>query len=221
MVREIQDNLNSEIAGLYRAIREAGNELKKQRKKESLERARKALENITQQADRHSAQLNERLAAISGDGAGAEKVAVGDSVRLKDMDTVATVVSVDEGQGRLEAQVGDIRLSLRLDAVEKLDEPGAGALEERVQARPRTIRPAPPELDLRGQRAEMVESALDAYLNDAFMSQLPEVRVIHGHGTGAVKVAVREALASHALVKSFRPGGRGEGGDGVTIAVLV
>jgi len=220
MVREIQNNLNSEIAGLYRAIREAENELKKQRKKESVERARKALENITGQADRHSAQLNERLTAINGDQAGAEKVVVGDSVRLKDMDTVATVVSVDEGQGRLEAQVGDIRLSLRLDGVEKLDEPGAGALEERVQARPRTIRPAPPEMDLRGQRAEMVESALDAYLNDAFMSQLPEVRIIHGHGTGAVRVAVREALAAHALVKSFRPGGQGEGGDGVTIAVM-
>jgi len=220
MVREIQDNLNSEIAGLYRAIREAENELKKQRKKESLERARKALENITKQADQRSAQLNERLAAISGNEAGAERIAVGDSVRLKDMDTVATVVSVDQGQGRLEAQVGDVRLSLRLDGVEKLDAPGPGALQERAEARPRTIRTASPELDLRGQRAEMVESTLDAYLNDAFMSQLPEVRIIHGYGTGAVRGVVREALAAHALVKSFRPGGQGEGGDGVTIASL-
>lgn len=220
MVREIQDNLNSEIAGLYRTIRETENELKKQRKKESLERAHKAMENITRQADRHAAQLNERLAAISGDEAGAERIAVGDSVRLKDMDTVATVVSVDQGQGRLEAQVGDVRLSLRLDGVEKLDAPGPGALQERAEARPRTIRTAPPELDLRGQRAEMVESTLDAYLNDAFMSQLPEVRIIHGYGTGAVRGVVREALATHALVKSFRPGGQGEGGDGVTIAVL-
>ena len=220
MVREIQDNLNSEIAGLYRSIREADNELKKQRKRESVERARKALENITKQADRHSAQLNERLAAINGDQAGAERIAVGDSVRLKDMDTVARVVSVDEGQGRLEAQVGDVKLTLRLDGVEKLDAPGPGDLEERAEARPRTIRPAPLELDLRGQRAEMVESALDAYLNDAFMSQLPEVRIIHGYGTGAVRGVVREALATHALVKSFRPGGQGEGGDGVTIAIL-
>jgi len=219
MVREIQDNLNSEIAGLYRAIREAENELKRQRKKESLERARKALENITEQADQRSAQLNERLAEISGDQAGAESIAVGDSVRLRDMDTVATVISVDVGQGRLEAQVGDIKLILRLDGVEKLDAPGPG-VEQRVEARPKTIRTAPPELDLRGQRAEMVESALDAYLNDAFMSQLPEVRIIHGYGTGAVRGVVREALAEHALVKSFRPGGQGEGGDGVTIAVL-
>jgi len=220
MVREIQDNLNTEIAGLYREIREAENELKKQRKRESVERARKALENITKQAEQRSAQLDGRLAAIDGGEPGNERIAVGDSIRLKGMNTLATVVLVDEGQGRLEAQVGDIRLYLRLDGVEKMDAPGPGALEERVEARPRTIRTAPLELDLRGQRAEMVESALDAYLNDAFMSQLPEVRIIHGYGTGAVRGAVREALATHALVKSFKPGSRGQGGDGVTIVSL-
>ncbi len=220
MVREIQDNLNTEIAGLYREIREAENELRKQRKKESLERARKALENITKQAEQRSAQLDQRLAAISGDESGVEKIAVGDSIRLKDMNTQATVVSVDEGQDRLEALVGDIRLSLRSDGVEKIDTTGSTGPGGRAEARPRTIRTAAPELDLRGQRAEMVESALDSYLNDAFMSQLPEVRIIHGYGTGAVRGAVREALATHALVKSFRPGSRGQGGDGVTIVEL-
>jgi len=220
MVREIQDNLNTEIAGLYREIREAENELRKQRKKESLERARKALENITKQAEQSSAQMDQRLAAISDDESGVEKIAVGDSIRLKNMNTLATVVSVDEGQDRLEALVGDIKLTLRLDGVEKIDAPETAGPGGRTEARPRTIRTAAPELDLRGQRAEMVESALDSYLNDAFMSQLPEVRIIHGYGTGAVRGAVREALATHALVKSFRPGSRGQGGDGVTIVEL-
>jgi DNA mismatch repair protein MutS2 len=220
MVREIQDNLNSGIAGLYREIREAENELKKQRKRESIERARKALESITKQAGQQSAQLDRRLADIGEGQSDTEKIAVGDSVRLKDMNTAATVVSVDEGQGRLEALVGDIKLTLRMDGVEKVDAATSGALSERADARPRTIRAAAPELDLRGQRAEMVESALDSYLNDAFMSQLPEVRIIHGYGTGAVRGAVREALATHALVRSFRPGGRGQGGDGVTIVEL-
>ncbi|MBN1690285.1 MAG: endonuclease MutS2 [Dehalococcoidia bacterium] len=220
MVREIQDNLNTGIAGLYREIREAENELKKQRKKESLERARKALEKITKQTEKQSAQLDRRLSDISEGQSDVEKISVGDSIRLKDMNTAATVVSVDEGQGRLEALVGDIKLTLRLDGVEKIDAPASGDFAERVEARPRTIRTAAPELDLRGQRAEMVESTLDSYLNDAFMSQLPEVRIIHGYGTGAVKGAVREALATHALVKSFRPGGRGQGGDGVTIVEL-
>ena len=221
MVREIQDNLNREVAGLYRAIREADNELKKQASREKVERARRALEKITGEADERSRQLGERLTAIRDQEGSAGTISVGDTVRLKDMDTVARVLSVNAGQGRLEAQVGDVKLTLRIDGVEKLDSPGPAAEDaERAVARPRNIRPASPELDLRGQRAEMVESALDTYLNDAFMSHLPEVRVIHGYGTGAVRAAVREALAVHRLVKSFRPGVQSEGGDGVTVAVL-
>jgi DNA mismatch repair protein MutS2 len=65
-----------------------------------------------------------------------------------------------------------------------------------------------------------VEAELDTYLNDAFMSHLGEVRIIHGYGTGAVRSVVREALATHQLVKSFRPGRQGEGGDGVTVVTL-
>jgi DNA mismatch repair protein MutS2 len=221
MLREIQDNLNREVAGLYRSIREAENELKKQAGREKVERARRALERISGEADERNRLLGRRLADINEQEAQAEAIAVGDSVRLKDMDTVATVLAVHSGQGRLEAQVGDVKLTLRIDGVEKLDTPGAAADDaQRAVARPRSIRPASPELDLRGQRAEMVESALDTYLNDAFMSHLPEVRIIHGYGTGAVRAAVREELAVHKLVKSFRPGVQGEGGDGVTIALL-
>lgn len=61
---------------------------------------------------------------------------------------------------------------------------------------------------------------LDRYLDDAFMAGLFQVRVIHGKGTGALRQAVREWLAKHPLVKSYRPGEYGEGGAGVTIVEL-
>ena len=76
------------------------------------------------------------------------------------------------------------------------------------------------ELDLRGKRADEVEVELDAYLNDASLANLPEVRIIHGIGTGVVRQIVRQYLASHPLVNSFRSGKREEGGDGVTIVKL-
>ncbi len=220
MLREIQDNLNKEIAGLYRAIRQAEAELKKQKTREKVERAKKALEKIGRQADQRSKTLGERLAVIKGEEAEVDNIEVGDSVRLRDMDTVAKVVAVDEGNAKLEAQVGDIRLTLSIDSVEKLESPGAEADIEKPVIKPRTTRPAPPELDLRGQRADIVGALLDTYLNDAFMSHLPEARIIHGYGTGAVRQAVREFLEGHTLVKSFRPGGQGEGGDGVTVVRL-
>ena len=61
---------------------------------------------------------------------------------------------------------------------------------------------------------------LDQYLNDAFMTGLYQVRVIHGKGTGTLRRVVQERLAKHSLVKSYRPGEYGEGGDGVTIVQL-
>ena len=74
------------------------------------------------------------------------------------------------------------------------------------------------ELDLRGWRADDAVLELERYLNDASLASLGKVRIIHGHGTGALRKVVREMLSSHSLVRSFRPGERGEGGDGVTIA---
>jgi DNA mismatch repair protein MutS2 len=220
MVREIQDNLNREIAGLYRAIRESENELKKERSKERVERARREMERISREADQRSRELGERLASIAEPGDSPDVIRVGDTVRLRDMETTAKVLTLNEQQGLLEAQVGDIKLTLRLDNVDKVESPGPGAEAGSTVVRPRTTRPASLELDLRGHRADIVEAELDAYLNDAYMSHLAEVRIIHGYGTGAVRGAVREALAAHSLVKSFRPGGQGEGGDGVTIATL-
>ena len=76
------------------------------------------------------------------------------------------------------------------------------------------------ELDLRGKRADEVEWALDTYLNDAAQANIGEARIIHGIGTGTVRNIVRDFLASHPLVKSFRSGERGEGGDGATIVRL-
>ncbi|HJX03215.1 MAG TPA: Smr/MutS family protein, partial [Dehalococcoidia bacterium] len=73
------------------------------------------------------------------------------------------------------------------------------------------------ELDLRGRRADEVEAALDRFLNDAFLYNLRRVRIIHGYATGTVRKIVREMLASHELVAAYEPGGKEDGGDGVTL----
>ena len=65
-----------------------------------------------------------------------------------------------------------------------------------------------------------MEEALDAlarYLDDASLAGLASATIIHGLGTGALRDAVREVVATHPLVRSSRPGERGEGGDGATI----
>jgi DNA mismatch repair protein MutS2 len=77
------------------------------------------------------------------------------------------------------------------------------------------------EIHLRRLSLDEATLRLDKYLNDAFMAGLYHVRVIHGKGTGTLRRAIREQLKNHSLVKSYRPGEYGEGGDGVTIVELV
>jgi DNA mismatch repair protein MutS2 len=79
---------------------------------------------------------------------------------------------------------------------------------------------AAPELRLIGRRVEPALAALDHYLDQALLGALEEVRVVHGHGTGALRDAVREHLRDHPAVGSFRAGGREEGGDGATVVLL-
>jgi len=80
----------------------------------------------------------------------------------------------------------------------------------------------PPENEVRLRHLTVDEALLklDQYLNGAFMVGLYQIKIIHGKGTGTLRQAVREQLAKHPLVKSYRPGNYGEGEEGVTMAEL-
>src|SRR5262249_58937330 len=78
----------------------------------------------------------------------------------------------------------------------------------------------PNELKLIGRTTDEARDLLEKYLDDAFLAGLPSVRVIHGKGTGALRRAVEELLASHPLILSHRPGEPHEGGAGAMVAVL-
>jgi DNA mismatch repair protein MutS2 len=82
------------------------------------------------------------------------------------------------------------------------------------------VRSVASSLDLRGARVDEALELLGQYLDDASLAGLDKVTIIHGHGTGALRDAVREAAGSHPLVKSFTAGDRGTGGDGATIVNL-
>ena len=76
------------------------------------------------------------------------------------------------------------------------------------------------EVHLRHLTVDEALLKLDKYLHDAFMAGLYRVTVVHGRGTGILQKIVREQLAKHPLVQSYRLGGYGEGGTGVTIVEL-
>jgi DNA mismatch repair protein MutS2 len=77
--------------------------------------------------------------------------------------------------------------------------------------------PADNELWLRHLTVDEALPRLDRFLHDTFVAGITQVRVIHGKGTGTLRETVRRVVKKHPLVKSFRPGGRDEGGEGVTV----
>ena len=127
----------------------------------------------------------------------------------------------------------DVRLGGMNITVEKgdLQLPSGGAPPEASRLRPQPssagsrayaeTRPVVQrELKLIGKRVEEALEELDRFLDAALLSEYDEVRIVHGHGTGRLKSAVRRFLDSHSQVQRHRPGAAGEGGDGATVVTL-
>ena len=77
-----------------------------------------------------------------------------------------------------------------------------------------------PEINLIGMTTDEAVPILDKYLDDAYLAHLPQVRVVHGRGTGALRAAVHKKLKRLRYVQEFRLGEFGEGDSGVTIVIF-
>ncbi len=167
-------------------------------------------------------QLDERLSTLSADPAPAAEpvveesrpIAVGTTVRSRD-GWQGTVAEIDEGSQQATIAAGPLKVRVPLEGLEIVASAPTSLLGETI--RPQVHRLIPTNLDLRGARVDEALESLDQYLNDAALAGAQKVTVIHGHGSGALRDALRAQLRSHPLVKSWRPGERGEGGDGATI----
>jgi DNA mismatch repair protein MutS2 len=220
IIKQTRDQIVREAAELQMKIREVAAELRKEKSRERIEQAKKALAEAQEQLDAGVwragpvVEMGETEAEVS-------PITAGDTVWLRDAGVPATVLSVSEERGLVEVQAGKVKMTLRFDSIEKrIQSTGVvktgGTLIKKEMSKSRVSL----ELDLRGKRADEVEPLLEGYLNEASLYGLSRVRIIHGIGTGTVRQIVRETLASHPLVTSFQPGEKGEGGDGVTIVSM-
>ncbi len=75
-------------------------------------------------------------------------------------------------------------------------------------------------VDIRGHRVDEAVIQVDRFIDESLLAGRDTIFVIHGHGTGALKNAVRSHLGSHKAIEKFRAGEQNEGGDGVTVAFL-
>jgi DNA mismatch repair protein MutS2 len=216
LLQETRVRLVREGDELLKEIRDAMSELRKNKSQEKLEQARTALASLREQLK----GKNWQPAVPSGPMPVEPAFKVGARVWLSAMNVQGTVASGPDSNGQYEVLVGSTHARISPENLEKMQGSLKSGWTPPASARSQPRKVASLELDLRGRRADEVEIQLDAYLNDASLANLPEVRIIHGIATGTVRQIVRSYLASHPLVSSFRSGKREEGGDGVTVVRL-
>ena len=163
----------------------------------------------------------------------AREIAKGDTVRLRTFGTVGTGEAVRDGEA--EVLVGRVRLREKLSNLELVErvapKPGAerGRQLERMAAAARSAtqvrlsqsKAAPDaELNLIGRTTDEATDETDKFLDEASLHGLARVRIIHGHGTGALRRAVAQLLQGHPHVASFAPAPPDQGGAGATVVEL-
>ena len=155
---------------------------------------------------------------------------VGDGVRVLTLNLNGTVSTLPNAKGDLYVQMGILRSLVNIKDIELLDE--ASVTGDGVSAatgKSKTPRSntssikmskssyVSPEINLIGKTVDEALPELDKYLDDAYLAHLPQVRVVHGRGTGALRKGVHQHLRRLDYVKSFRLGEFGEGDTGVTL----
>jgi DNA mismatch repair protein MutS2 len=208
-----RDAIVQEAAELHKEIRQAAAELRKEKTSAKLDEAKKSLTRVREQIASEKWQPAAGATPEEDNGI----IKIGDTVRIKEAGLTGTVLTINETSQEVEVQAGNTKMRLGLNGVVK-----STPMVDKFAPPTRvpSARRVPMELDLRGKRADEVEPILDVYLNDATQSNLSEARIIHGIATGTVRSIVRDFLKNHPLAKSFRTGGRDEGGDGVTVVRL-
>ena len=178
-----------------------------------------------------------------------KKIKVGDGVKVLSMNLKGTVSTLPNAKGDLYVQMGILRSLVNIRDLELLHEDEINATlgdgsslsygsSKAPSKSKKTMGPAKgnttgsgqikmsksfsvsTEVNLIGMTVDEALPTMEKYLDDAYLAHMPNVRVVHGRGTGALKNAVHKRLRQLKYVKDFRLGEFGEGGTGVTIVTF-
>ncbi|ELD8333627.1 endonuclease MutS2 [Listeria innocua] len=139
----------------------------------------------------------------------------GDNVRVLSLGQKGTLLNKISDK-EWNVQIGIIKMKIKTTDLEYI-EPEKLKKQRIITSVHSSDSPAKSELDLRGERYEDAIQKVDKYLDEALLAGYPQVAIIHGKGTGALRTGVTEYLKNHRMVKSIRFGAAAEGGNGVTI----
>lgn len=147
------------------------------------------------------------------------EIKIGDKVRTS-LGNIATVLELPDKKGNVLVQSGIMKMNMPKDSLTRID-----VQEDTTKHNTRSILQnkatnVKSEIDIRGKNFEDAKDIVDKYLDDAYLSGLKSVRIIHGKGTGVLRKKLREHFRNVKTIKSYKDAEYNEGGDGVTVVIL-
>jgi DNA mismatch repair protein MutS2 len=231
------ESVDSELQDLFAQVREAEVLLKKRRREISAgaikeSRAAEIAADLKAVKTRLRVTIDHReRREVAAERSPLDPTAIntGDAVFVRTFKQIGTVVEIDGHRGQCTVRLGSMKASVSIPDL------FAPTRQEIAQRNPPRKTPRAPDgpaeaasvpqtaqntLDLRGKRVDEALEELEKYLDKALGRNERGVYVIHGHGTGALKSAIRDQLARSPYAKAWRPADRFQGGDGVTAVDL-
>ena len=153
---------------------------------------------------------------------------VGMHVKVLTMNVIGTVSQIHKNKNQVTVLVGSLSTKMDIknlailkgykDPAETSSKPkGAGGSGKIKMSKPSSVSS---EINLLGYTVDEAIAVLDKYLDDAYIARIPQVRIVHGKGTGALRSGITSYLHGVPYIKEFRLGQIGEGAEGVTIVTF-
>lgn len=148
-----------------------------------------------------------------------KEIKIGDQVRTS-FGNVATVLEMPDNKGNVLVQSGIMKMKLPKESLTRVNvQENTTKVNTKKILRDKATN-VKSEIDIRGKNFEDAKDIVEKYLDDAYISGLKSVRLIHGKGTGVLRAKLRDYMKGIRIVKTFHDAAYNEGGDGVTIVVL-
>ncbi len=213
--RRILDEAKKEAAEIIKELKQINLDMNSERSRQVYE----LRQNLNDKMRDIDEKLFENIKSdyIEQDIAIDEELKKGDYVLVKTLNQKGYIIDMDSSNGAT-VQIGLLKMKVKLDEVVKIqseeEKQQTVKTGRMVKLRTKSVKPS---IDLRGMNLDEAIMEIDKYLDDAYLSGLNEVSIIHGKGTGILREGIKQYLKSHKHVKEFRIGNFNEGGDGVTI----
>lgn len=193
--------LNKKIENMVREIRESNADREK-----------------IKQSRVHIDEMKHQIAAMRDSETTKQKGSfeIGDPVSISGTLLVGEVIDKSNEKGELLVEVNGLKMRVHESELRETTKGKLRRSETTVEVHGGVLN----KVDIRGMRPYEIQTSVEKFLDEAYLSGLKQVEIIHGTGTGSLKRAVEQLLKIHPFVVTFRSGELGEGGQGVTIVEL-